>query len=293
MSSVREAVVAQGWKRLAPSEHPRTGAAQEARLTEIERLAFHGELARAARILARTPRRRRGDSAAGLRSSSGSRAARSSARLPDAGSTVHSELSDEYARWLGAYIACARGALSDAVRACRRLAGSPDPLIRARAAATAGSALRQSRRYGLARQVESAALRTAPPSERVHLLIGLAADAVGEGDEAGCARLLRRAVRALPPRAWRARVRLDWVRCEHALLTGDPEGAARFARASLVRSRRAGARRHEAKSLLFLGVSLRAGGRGGEDAVLRDAARIAAACGAAELASVATRVGKG
>lgn len=164
--------------------------------------------------------------------------------------------------------------------------------MRARAAITAGSALRQLHRYNDALHVETAALRRALPVEHVHLLIGLAADAVGLGDAVLCARRLRAAERALPPRDWRARVRLDWVRCEHALLIDDPSASVRFARAALRRSRRTGSARHEAKSLLFLGVALREAGRAGSATALREAVRIARGCGSREIAAVAARVAK-
>jgi tetratricopeptide (TPR) repeat protein len=186
-------------------------------------------------------------------------------------------------------VLCAEGDFGRALAIALPLFRScDDPVVKTRAAVTAGSALRQLRRYDEARSIETAALRAAPARERAHVLIGLAADAVGVGDARTCARRLSEAARALPARDWRARVRLDWVRCERALLTGDAVAAVAFARSALRRSLRAGAVRHEAKSLLFLGVSLRTAARGDEGRrALRKAEQRARSCGATHLARVA------
>ena len=163
------------------------------------------------------------------------------------------------AGWLRAYLYAATGEFGRAERAARRvLDGTNDPELRARAAATLGSILRQTGRHGEARTIESAALRRSrSPERRAHLLIGLAADAVGIGDLAAVDRALRRAV-AEPVRQWRVTVRLRWVRCERELLAGRPGAAARWARSALTASEKAGAQRHIAKSLLFLGAATRA-----------------------------------
>lgn len=104
-------------------------------------------------------------------------------------------------------------------------------------------------------------MRAAPTAElRAHLAIGLAADAVGLGDRKAVDRALSRVPRV---RHWRVRVRAEWVRCERELLAGRPAPAARHARRALQIASRAGARRHEAKSLLFLGAALRSGALSG------------------------------
>jgi hypothetical protein len=158
-------------------------------------------------------------------------------------------------RWLRSYVAAARGDFVRAERDLRAMfsatSGRDVPV-----AVTLGSVLRQTGRHGEARTVERAALASAPGgAARVHLLIGLAADAVGLGELPQVDTVLRR---LRPPVAggWRAAVRLRWVRCERDLLAGRPAAAAVHARRALAIADRARARRHVAKSKLFLGVAL-------------------------------------
>ncbi|MCA1834462.1 MAG: hypothetical protein ABR548_00915 [Actinomycetota bacterium] len=243
-------------------------------------------MAAASALLAQTQAPRQAVSARAPRKSSGSRAARGSAPRRGTPSTARSDPNADLSAWLIAYVACAQGRFRRALVLCESLARSDVAAIRVRAAVTAGSALRQRHLYDEAEAIESRALRNAPSEERAHLLIGLAADAVGRGDAGLCARRLGAAHHALRSRDWRARVRLDWVRCEHALLTGDAIRAVRVARAALLRSRRAGARRHQAKSLLFLGVSLRSAGKYGADESLLEALRLAEETQAAPIVTV-------
>lgn len=202
-------------------------------------------------------------------------------------------------RWLRAYLFAATGEFGRAERAARRvLQPTDDRALEARAAATLGSILRQTGRHAEARAIESAALRRAPTRElRAHLLIGLAADAVGLGDLAAVDRALGRAV-AARSRAWRVTVRLCWVRCERELLAGRPAVAVRWARSALAVSEKADAQRHIAKSLLFLGAASRAAalGRSGTPArrawlearrSLRRARSIASRIGAVPIEHVA------
>jgi hypothetical protein len=213
---------------------------------------------------------------------------RASARELDTSRTSTAE-----ARWLRAYLLAATGEFGRAERAARRvLAETNDPAIEARAAATLGSILRQTGRHAQARTIESAVLRRATTRElRAHLLIGLAADAVGLGDLAGVDRALRRAV-AERTREWRVTVRLRWVRCERELLAGHPAAAARWARSALTAAEKAGARRHIAKSLLFLGAASRA-------VLLTDSgvrarrARLEATRSLRRARSIASRIGAG
>jgi tetratricopeptide (TPR) repeat protein len=201
------------------------------------------------------------------------------------------------AEWLRAYLLAAVGDFRAAEAIADRLARTaPSATVRARATVTLGSVLRQTGRHGAARVVEEAALATAPGAElRRHLLIGLAADAVGLGELEVVVATLRRAGSELVG-GWRAGVRLRWVRCERDLLAGRPAGAARHARDAVALSRRAGARRHEAKSLLFAGAALRAAAARGHGTAaeeeearrsLREAGRIAARIGARPVADVA------
>ena len=166
------------------------------------------------------------------------------------------------ARWLGAYIASARGRFAAAERTLTSLrARSADGEIRAKAAVTLGSVLRQTERHALARLVERDGLTEAPTEElRAHLLIGLAADAVGLGELAEVDAMLKR-VGSRPAGGWRASVRMHWVCCERELLAGRPNEACFHARKALETSRGASARRHVAKSQLFLGVALLESGR--------------------------------
>lgn len=166
------------------------------------------------------------------------------------------------AAWLRAYVLTARGNYGAAETILNGLVARDDPSGRSRAAASLGSLLRQTGRHAEARAIESVALRRAPtPDLRAHLLIGLAADAVGLGDLRSVDRSLRRAAAAARG-DWRIGVRLRWVRCERELLAGRPAQAAAWARRAGALSVRAGARRHEAKSLLFVGASsLEAAGR--------------------------------
>jgi len=226
-------------------------------LERAERFAFEGRLAAADAALLRTRPRRDPD---------GARVA-----------------------WLRAYLGAARGRFATAERSSRALLKtSLDPELHARVAATLGSVLRQTSRHAEAREVEAAALARRPRGDaRTHLLIGLVADAVGLGDLRGVDRALRR-VGSRPSGGWRVRVRLAWVRCERELLAGRPAGAATHARRALVAAERAGARRHVAKSLLFLGASLReAGDAAAARPVLRRSRAIARRVGATPIERVA------
>jgi hypothetical protein len=218
-------------------------------LTDPTELAFRGELARAEQLLA-------GDG--------------------------------EYEQWLSAYLDAARGRFISALATTRRLTLAHDPSVRAAANRTAASVLRQTARHRDARVHDEQALREArTEAERAHALIGLAADAVGIGAHGGCAALLRRAAATAPADDWRVLVRLEWVRTEFALLTDNPTSAQWFASAAVRKARAAGARRHVAKSMLFLGVSQRVAGDPSALQFLREAARIANELGAAPIARAA------
>jgi len=194
------------------------------------------------------------------------------------------------ARWIGAYITASRGDFAKAEWAVRSLLRSrrTEVDLRARAAATLGSVLRQTGRHAEAASVERAAIvRGVAPAGRTHLLIGLVADAVGLAD----LRAVDRALKQVGPRpagGWRARVRLAWVCCERELLAGRPEAAAAHARRGLAAAEKAGAKRHAAKSFLFLGAALTGAGEAAEARrALRRAHRIASRIGAAPIAAVA------
>jgi tetratricopeptide (TPR) repeat protein len=193
-------------------------------------------------------------------------------------------------RWISSYIAASRGAFSRAERTTRSLiaSGATNEEVRARAVITLGSVLRQTARHAEARRVEGRWLERTGSSEwRAHLLIGLAADAVGLGDLGAVDAALSR-VGSRPAGGWRTAVRLRWVWCERELLAGRPQVAVRHARRALAIAERAGARRHVAKSSLFLGAALREAGAHPEaDVALRRARTIAAAIGARPIEGIA------
>ncbi|MGH2785360.1 MAG: hypothetical protein ACRDJ1_08860 [Actinomycetota bacterium] len=159
-------------------------------------------------------------------------------------------------RWLRAYLWAATGRFGYAERAARAvLQDTGDASLRAHAAVTLGSILRQTGRHAEARTIEAAAVRRAPsPELRAHLHVGLAADAVGLGELRAVDRELERAA-ITGSRDRRLAVRIRWVRCERELLAGRADRAVVWARSALAVSRRAGARRHVAKSLLFMGAA--------------------------------------
>ncbi len=131
--------------------------------------------------------------------------------------------SDADAMWLRAYLAAASGDFPNAERLARRILRRTrlDPGSAARASVTLGSVLRQTGRHAEARIVDNAALSAVRGAEdRAHLLIGLAADAVGLGEFAA----VDAALRVVPgaARQWRIRVRLLWVRSERELLAERP-----------------------------------------------------------------------
>jgi hypothetical protein len=198
-------------------------------------------------------------------------------------------LNDPEASWLRAYVAAARGEFAAAERLARSVRSShgADRAVRARAAITLGSVLRQTNRHADARVVDRTALRSArDAATRAHLLIGLAADAVGLGDLAAVDRAIAR-IGPRPAGGWRVAVRLRWVRCERELLAGRPIAAARHARSAVRRARSAGAIRHEAKSELFLGAALAGLEPASSARALRRARALASRVGARPVADVA------
>jgi len=200
-------------------------------------------------------------------------------------------VSDEHERvWLIAYVAAARGRFDDAIWLASRGARAQIPRpLRHRFALTAGSALRQTNRHREAVTFDVLSERLATTAEqRAHAWISLAADAVGLGDAARCEALLERAGQGA--RTWRAQVRWRWVGTELALLTRDGAGALDHARIARAVSARAGAVRHEAKSLLFEGVALAEQRDPRARAVLTLARSRAVSLGATPIARVAQTV---
>lgn len=192
-------------------------------------------------------------------------------------------------RWLQAYIHNCFGEFEEALLLAMEVAqDSRDGELASKALVTAASTLRQTNRHLAARPLDESALRLAPDDAiATHALIGLAADAAGLGRERECGEHIDAAATRAAAGDWRARVRLAWVRCEHAMIAGRPRKAATHARDALDRSRAAKARRHEAKSLLFLAFSLRDAGDLAWKTNMKLAGDIATRIGALPIAEVA------
>jgi hypothetical protein len=176
--------------------------------------------------------------------------------------------------WQRGWVLAAQGRYGAALDALAA-ADHGEDLIAAAASVTRASLLRQIGLHGRAQLEDDSGLaRLAgdPPAEgataeafaevRAGLLVGLVADAVGQG--LGGAELdwrLGTAVQAVEvTTGWRQRVRLDWVTGEIAMLAGRWDSAGRtFARGRNVAAR-AGGRRHEAKSAVFSAAAAVAAG---------------------------------
>ncbi|GAC1412027.1 MAG: hypothetical protein NVSMB57_07350 [Actinomycetota bacterium] len=191
--------------------------------------------------------------------------------------------------WWMAYLHNCFGRHDEALAIALEIAEeSGDGHLASRALITGASALRQTGRHAAAFPLDEGALRLAPDDAcRAHALIGLAADAVGLGRERQCAERTDEAASIAPTGDWRVRVRLAWVRCEHALLSDRPRKATTHARDALERARTSKARRHEAKSLLFCAFALREAGDESWKLSLRKAREIAIKIGATPIVAVA------
>ena len=140
-----------------------------------------------------------------------------------------------------------------------------DRLVIALVAAASASLHRQLGLHARARELDERGRQAAEPlgpsatEALLDCLVGLAADAVGlddaQGAVAGVARAEVVAAERGDAAGWRPRCRLEWVRAETALLTGDPAAAEAAAVRALQLAEDAAAPRHQAKSLLFLGVA--------------------------------------
>ena len=184
----------------------------------------------------------------------------------------------ERVRWLAGVCL---GAVGRYRTAARWLAPDGQP-AGSLAASCLASHLRQLGRHAEAEPLDRLALGAATDAEaRADALIGLVADAVGRHELALARQRLETATERIVAvttdhGAWRARVRLEWVAAETALLAGEPCRAVEFGRSAQRISRTARACRHTVKSTLVLGVALDAAGRTRAAArVLRTASRAA------------------
>lgn len=149
---------------------------------------------------------------------------------------------------------------------------------------TVASVHRQLGRHAVAQGYDEMALGRSDGSGEAGFdaVLGLAADAVGLGDEEVAAGRLAEAAALAEGHVewWRQRVRLGWVRAEIALLGGSPDEAATAAQQAVELAEHSGAPRHVAKGLLFLGVSQVEAGRADEAAAtLRRGALLAESLG--------------
>ena len=201
--------------------------------------------------------------------------------------------SSERSLWVRAYVASSRGEFKTARLLAEPLAVSARSReVRAAAAITLASVLRQMSRHAAAERWDRVALEEArADAERAHALIGLAADAIGRGRVSACEARLAEAGALGLDGDWRVLVRLDWVRVERALTIGRAREGLGPGRRAVRRSREADALRHITKSRLFYGVALAdAGFTAAAHRELSAAARGARACGAGRVARVAHTV---
>ncbi|MHB8510902.1 MAG: hypothetical protein ACYDCC_01880 [Actinomycetota bacterium] len=209
-------------------------------------------------------------------------------RLRDAAKAL-GDPADYLGKWWLAYLHNCFGRFDDAVLIGLEIAEeSGDALLASRALVTCASALRQLERHAAALPLDEGALRLAPDDvSRAHALIGLAADSVGLRRENECLKHIDEAAVIIPHGEWRARVRLAWVRCEHALMTTRARRAASHAHDAIDRSIQASARRHHAKSLLFLGFCLKEAADDSWKAPMKQAREVASRMGARPIVQVA------
>lgn len=157
-------------------------------------------------------------------------------------------------------------------------------LFAALASATVASLRRQLGLHASAAVMDEAglALTDGTGEGAFDCLLGLAADAVGQGDAEGAQARLAQASALAEGREdwWRQRVRQSWVEAELALLRGDPATAIESASSAVHRAETSGAPRHVAKGLLFLGVAqVQAGDLGEAESTLRRASTLAESLG--------------
>lgn len=157
-------------------------------------------------------------------------------------------------------------------------------VLAALSGATVASVHRQLGRHAVAQGYDEMALAASDRTGEAGFdaLLGLAADAVGLGDEQVAADRLAEAADLAEGHVewWRQRVRLGWIRAEVALLAGRPDEAATAAHEAVELAEHSGAPRHVAKGLLFLGVAQVEAGRTDEAAAtLRRGALLAESLG--------------
>jgi hypothetical protein len=168
---------------------------------------------------------------------------------------------DPRERWLAAVVLGGQGWYARAAALLDDLVTHPDPETAALACATLASHRRQLGGHAAARVLDAAGharlAGTAGSAEaRSDVLLGLAADAVGDGRLGVARRLVARA----PEAGWRGAVRRGWVSAEIELSAGRAAAAVEHAGPAAELAAGSGSLRHRIKSGLVLGAALAAGG---------------------------------
>lgn len=156
--------------------------------------------------------------------------------------------------WERGWVLAAMGRFGEALELLDEAMDGPDA---ARAHGTAASVYRQLALHERAEVLDEAGLALAvDPDVVAGLRVGQVADALGLGLRAQWRDRLAAARTAVEAGGdWRQRVRLAWVAGETDMYEGDPQAAAPHFAEAVARSIERGARRHEAKSHLFLGAA--------------------------------------
>ena len=174
-------------------------------------------------------------------------------QAPRAGLARLGPAEDPWALWARGVLLQAGGDYAAAFGLWEPLTAAGDELA-GLAAARMASGLRQLDEHAAAVAWDDLA-QAAPGRAVTDGLIGRAADAVGIGDAATAAEFLAQARRLVGHP--RDQIRVAWVACEIELLTGHAAAAAAEADRALETARHLSWPRHQAKSALFLGASLR------------------------------------
>jgi tetratricopeptide (TPR) repeat protein len=168
-----------------------------------------------------------------------------------------------YALWLQGVALGACGRYGEAFEVVDRIPqGTPEYSM---ARSLRGSLLRQIGVHDLALHADREAMSSAAtPGAAIEAMTGLAADAVGLQDALTATTMIKQGGSLLARVTadqtgastwWRHSVRLHWVRCEVALLSGEAQEAVGHADAAVAAAEASAAPRHVAKSLLFAGVA--------------------------------------
>lgn len=167
-----------------------------------------------------------------------------------------------YERWLRAVALGACGRYGEALDIVDQIVpGTPEYSM---ARSLRASLMRQLGIHDLALVSDREAMASAAtPGAAIEAMTGLAADAVGLQDGLTAGTMIAQAQSLLDrvasdpssaPTWWRHQVRLNWVKCEVALLGKDARAATEHASRALNHAELAAAPRHVAKSLLFVAV---------------------------------------